>query len=55
MARIAINAVVDVSAYTAMSRVGRCGRVARRALKDRIVAGIGVTGRTHALGITVGN
>jgi hypothetical protein len=55
MARITINAVVDVAAYAAVPRIGCRGGMAPRALKDRIIAGICVAGRAHALGVTVGN
>ena len=55
MARIAINAAVDVAAYTAVPRIGCRGGMAPRALKDRIIAGIRVAGRTHALRVAVAN
>jgi hypothetical protein len=55
MARIAINAVVYVAAYTTVSRVGRGSGMALGALENRIVAGIGVARRADALGIAMGN
>jgi len=53
MARIAIDAVVDVAAYAAVSRVRGRGRMATRALKNRIVAGICVAGAANPVRIAV--
>ena len=55
MARIAINAVKHVAAYAAVSLVGRGGGMAYGALKNRIVAGIGMTGCTDTLGVAMVN
>ena len=44
MALVAVDAVVDVSVHSLMPLIGRGLRMAVRALKDRIVARIGVAG-----------
>jgi len=49
MARVAVNAVVDVAVDAAMPWVGcRCG-VTSCACEDRVVRRVGVTGCTHAV------
>jgi len=55
MALVAINAVKHVAAYATVPRVRRRGGMASGALKNRIVTGIGVAGRTDTLGVAVAN
>jgi len=55
MALVAIDAVIHVGAYAAVPRVRRRGGMASSALKNRIVAGIGVARGANTLGVAVGN
>lgn len=55
MARIAINAVVDVTAHAGVPRAGCRGGMAPSALKNGIIAGIRVAGGAHTLGVAVSN
>ena len=56
MARIAINTVIDIAAHVRVLEI-RCivVPVASRALKNREIAGVGVTRRTNCLGVAVGH
>src|SRR5262249_49012669 len=53
VALVTVHAVVDVTADSLMSRIGVRLRVAVRALKDAVVAWIGMAGGTNAIGVTV--
>jgi len=53
MARIAINAVIHVTSHATVPRVGRGSRMASRALKDRIVAGIRMAGAADSVRLAV--
>ena len=53
MALIAVHAVVHVATNAAMIGVRVRLRVAIGALEDAVIGGIGMTGRTHAIGVPV--
>lgn len=53
MAGIAVDAVVDVASHSLMLLIGVGLEVTIRALKDSVIVGIGVAGRTHARGSAV--